>query len=386
MSLKRFAVGDLSENSSFDSAIYLDGKYILLSPETPLTADLISRLRRWGFHHILSEGDLKKAPALQATSQPDTTTSLLDTDIKEKQKTEEAQKLYYTLLNFTKDLYKQFREANKLNLAELTERIKDLIQSIKAGRDFILRFMQLHYPSENYLIQHSVNSTILALAIGDILKLPPHKLIELGISALLHELGMGKLPESIYTAERALTDEEKKMIKAHTVLGYRLLKSFSVSEDIALSALEHHERLDGSGYPQGLKGDKITLFAKILAVACSYDAIISLRPFKASADGHRAILDLLKNRQVHYDEGIIRALIYCLSLFPIGSLVLLANHSVARVVKTDPSSPKTPFVHLVIDENGNRPSEPVLLKTSPDKGLQILRGLRKEEIQSLNLV
>ena len=120
------------------------------------------------------------------------------------------------------------------------------------NRDFLLRFFDMGADGDRYLITHAVNSTILALAVSDYLKTPPHRLIELGNACLLHEIGMFKLPVELRRSSKSLSPEERNAMMAHTLLGYRVLKGFSAPENVALAALEHHERIDGSGYPRKL--------------------------------------------------------------------------------------------------------------------------------------
>jgi putative nucleotidyltransferase with HDIG domain len=306
-------------------------------------------------------------------------------DIKEKQEILDAKKLYYALVNFTLESFKRYKEDNRLNIPLLSERIKELIDVVKSSRDAILRYPEFVYPSENYMYVHSVNSAILALAIGELMKLPPHRMIELGVAALLHDIGMLKLPDSVYLKEEALTDKEFQLVRAHTTLGYKILKGFSVAEEIALAAEEHHERLDGSGYPKGLSGDKISLYSRIVAVVCSYDAMTFRRLFKYQSDPHSGVMELLKDRNTRYDEKVIRSLIVCLSAYPLGSLVLLSDESIGRVTKTNPESPRFPFVQVIADKEGKRIEEPVVLKTVETDGVSIQRCFTPEEVDQLNL-
>jgi len=382
--MKEISVVDLVPDSYFDAPVFLDEAFILLSPDTPLTEEIIHRLKLWGYENVWTHGQLIDGPAAN-NSGSSTMTSVLDMDIKERQRMEEAKRLYYSLVNFTLESFKRFKEDNQLNIPRLSERIKSLIDMVKSSRDSILRYPEFTYPSENYMYVHSVNCAVLALAIGEMMKLPPHRMIELGVAALLHDIGMLKLPDAVYLKEGSLTDKEFQMVRAHTTLGYRILKGFSVSEEIALAADEHHERLDGSGYPKQLDGDKISLYSRIVAVVCSYDAITAKRLFKSQADGHAAVMELLKGRNAKYDERVIRSLIYCISAYPLGSLVLLSDESIGRVAKTDPESPRFPFVQVLIDGQGNRITEPLLIKAVEQEGISIQRCLNPEESERLNV-
>jgi HD-GYP domain-containing protein (c-di-GMP phosphodiesterase class II) len=177
-----------------------------------------------------------------------------------------------------------------------------------------LRVLRSAEPKTSYLISHTVKSTILAVIIGSYLKLASHRLIELGVAALLHEAGMLSLSPEIYTNTGALNPEEHKAILSHPILGYKLLKSFDLPLTVTTPALEHHERENGEGYPRRLKGDQIGLYSKIIAVACSYEAQTSKRPYKMTKDSFSGMIDMLKNERKQYDDTVIRALVFSHSI------------------------------------------------------------------------
>jgi HD-GYP domain-containing protein (c-di-GMP phosphodiesterase class II) len=265
----------------------------------------------------------------------------------------------------------------------MTDWVKKAIQMVHENRDFLLRFFDVAADPERYVITHAVNTTILALAIGEYLKMPPHRLIELGNACLLHEIGMLKLPVELRRSSKALGPDEKKALTAHTLLGYRILKGISVSENIALAALEHHERIDGSGYPRSLTAPKITDYALIIGVVCSYDAMVSSRPFRpGSLDGHATIRDLVQKNRKQYDEKVLKALVYTLSVYPVGTAVELSNKSRGVVMKTDPNKPRCPIVRVVLDPEGKKLVDPPLIQVT-ESGISITGVLTAEEAKEI---
>ena len=381
--MKSHPVGTLEPNSYFDAPVYLHKDYILLTPDTPVSEALVRRLRYWNYSQVYTEGKPVEKPAYKAADAESVNIAGTALDMQAQQ--HESSRLYFNLISFTEEVFKGFQSTNTLNIGLVTQNIKDLIELMKKNRDLILTFLSLGHPVENYLITHSVNTTVLSLAIGDFVKLPPHRLIELGISALLHDIGMLKLPPAVYNNAQPLSEQAKKAISAHPMIGYRMIKAFSVSENVALGVLEHQERVDGSGYPRHLKGDAISLYARIIAVADSYDSYISSRPYKQGQimDGHHGILDLLKTNRQSYDERILKALVYCLSLYPLGTHVMLNNNAIGIVYQTNSKSPRYPIVKLVKDENGNTVREQILVQTSAEKKMEIIRILSPEDIKAL---
>ena len=289
-----------------------------------------------------------------------------------------ADEFYRLFQKYTEELFNQVAEAQELNFDAISENIRVACEVICKDSRFLL-WVQQNYESkqdENYQISHAVKSMIMAIMIGSVLKLSDESLVELGTSALLHEIGMVKLPPRLYLTKWALTPEERKTILTHPILGYKLLKSFNFSQAICRGALEHHERENGTGYPQKLPADKIGLYAKIIAVACSYEAMTAHRPYKKVKDKHSGILDILKNEGKQYDDTIVRALVYSLSLYPIGLYVLLSNGKKGLVVDVNTENPRFPIVKILgmTTKDGKK----VVVQTSPQ--LSITRPLAKEEI------
>jgi HD-GYP domain-containing protein (c-di-GMP phosphodiesterase class II) len=369
----------------FDEPVYLDTSYILLTPDSPVTPELVKRLQKWKYQQVSTDGKAKDVPGyLSSANSTSMTPQTIDEDIQQNAQVAAAQKFHTEFTAFTEGLFAKYTLENLLNLAQVTEWIKKAIQIVHDSRDFLLRFLDVSADGDRYMITHAVNSTILAMAIGDYLKAPPHRLIELGQACLLHEIGMLKLPPELRRTAKSLTPEERKAMSAHTLLGYRILKGFSAPENVALAALEHHERIDGSGYPRALSAPKITDYALIIGVVCSYDAMLSRRPYRpGSFDGHATIRDLAQKNRRQYDEKVLKALVYTLSVYPVGTAVMLSNNSKGVVVKTDPTKPRCPVVRVVFDPDGKKLVDPPQVQVSDTDGLTITGVLAAEEAQKV---
>src|SRR4030042_5139778 len=170
-------VDSLMPNMNFTEPVFLDDRFILLTPETALDEALIERLKKWNYAELFTGGVLAGKPEVVKQEKQETIEYTLDENIKEKSDQELIVRFYFDLLNFTKDLFTNLLAKNELPMGILTEKIKVVIENVKKHKDFILRFNELRYPTDNYLYNHSVNTTLLSLAIGYILKLPPHRLI-----------------------------------------------------------------------------------------------------------------------------------------------------------------------------------------------------------------
>jgi len=225
-----------------------------------------------------------------------------------------------------------------------------------------------------------MRSTVLAIVIGMQLAMPMPKLVELGVSCLLHEIGMIRLPPQLYLTDKKLIPSEKRQLFIHPVVGYNILKYYAFPLSISLGVLEHHEKEDGSGYPRHVEGDKISILAKIIAVACSYEAMTSPRTYKNEDNSHAAIVSLLENTGKQYDESVVRALLFCLSMFPIGTYVFLADGKAGLVTDVNPENPKNPIVELLTEKNAD--GSPKIVVTD-DISHRVARILTAEESASI---
>ena len=383
--MKGIPLSTLVPSTYFDQPVYLEKSYILLTPDSPVTPELVKRLQKWKYMQVFTDGKTKDVPGyLSGSSQSSVAPQTIDEDIRETEQVSAARKFYTDFTAFTSALFAKYTTDGAPNLAEVTDWVKKAIQMVHENRDFLLRFIDNAADGDRYLISHAVNSTILALAIGDYMKAPPHRLIELGNACLLHEIGMFKLPMELRRSAKTLSPEERKAMVTHTLLGYRILKGFSAPENVALAALEHHERIDGSGYPRSLSAPKITDYALIIGVVCSYDAMMSRRPFRpGTLDGHATILDLAQKNRKQYDEKILKALVYTLSVYPVGTAVLLSNNSRGIVMKTDSAKPRYPVVKVVLDPEKKKLVDPPLIQVSETQGLNITAVLTGDEAKEV---
>jgi HD-GYP domain-containing protein (c-di-GMP phosphodiesterase class II) len=385
MGMTAIPLKDLKADTYYNAPVYIDDSYIILTPETPMTLALIHRLAEWEIREVYTSGsliDIDAPPAEPETAEagedegkPTTTKAAGD-----RENLSKVSVFYDQFLKYVETVFSRYVTKNEILIKELSDRVKTLCDVILENKRYILRIVARATPSANYLVNHSVRSTVLAIVLGGQLKLPPHRLIELGVAALVHEIGMVRLPPQLYMAGRQLTDTERKSITAHPILGYNILKDKQFPLSICLAALEHHERMNGTGYPRALGGDKISLYARVIAVACSYDAVTSSRPYREAREGYAGMVDILKNDGKQYDDLVIKALVYSLSLYPIGSYVLLTNAKIGQVIDVNTDNPRYPVVLIL----GSRTPDgkETIIQTS-ESGVRILRPITRDEAEKI---
>ncbi|GHU12057.1 hypothetical protein FACS1894151_11680 [Spirochaetia bacterium] len=274
--MTRYTVRGIQTGCFFSKPAYLDNGFIITAPEIQLSQGIVQILTEWEFREIQSEGEILENYVPSGVSLADESGKPVDKGAaSDGDQLGQAEIWVRDFQKYVENLFTVVSIKNDLVYKNIQEKMRDVCEVIKDQRRFLLRVLrdvELSAAGSNYLSSHTVKSTIIAVVIGIYLKLPNHRLIELGISSLLHEIGMIKLPPQIYLNKRSLTPQERKVLMTHPVLSYNMLKSFDCPLNISLAALEHHERENGEGYPQKLTGDKISLYAKVIAVACSYEA------------------------------------------------------------------------------------------------------------------
>lgn len=242
--------------------------------------------------------------------------------------------------------------SNTVDIDEIKEMVDDIIDEILRSPDLLTNLTDIRRV-DDYTFEHSVNVCILSIIIGVSMNFSLSKLRDLGVGALLHDIGKLKVPESILKKPSQLTAEEFEEIKKHTVYGYELLKdNEKISIVSAYIAYGHHERLDGSGYPLQLKSESIHQCARIVAVADVFDALTSDRVYRKRIKAHEVFEYITSIGLHHFDQMIVDRFVKNIALYPVGTGVVLSTGEKALVVRNNRNMPTRPVVRVVYDSNG----------------------------------
>lgn len=190
--------------------------------------------------------------------------------------------------------------------------------------------------SDEYTFKHSVDVATIAMIIAKKHGFSDKDVYDIGIAGLLHDVGKSKIPNDLLNKAGRLTDEEFALMKQHSLLGYRILQDKKeLSKPILLGVLQHHEKINGKGYPLGVTAEQINPYAKIISVADIYDALVTERPYK-KAFTQRDAVELLMSMTDELDIDAMRSFLGSVILYPVGSNVQLSNGETARVVENNP--------------------------------------------------
>lgn len=391
---------NLKSDLSFNGDLQLDKNFILLPAKAVVSDDLIKVLTDWNFTEFQCSEEVPDFSSSQEKKQDtkassESKVSTLKDSVKqalakaktsewistERSKMNSVQTVYNEYMNYINSVYTHYATHKKIDFQELSDTVKDLCVFIKDNKRYVLRITpSAEARSKNFLVIHSMRSTVLAITVGLELHMALSKLIELGISCILHEIGMLRLPPQLYMTDRPLTAAERAQIMTHPHTGFNILKDLEFPLSILLGVLEHHEKENGLGYPRHLPGNKITTYAKIISVACSFEAITAPREYKSERTTFDAMVEMLKNPNGQYDSTVIKALLYSLSLYPIGAYVCLQNGKIGIVTDVSPNNPKNPIVQLANERNEDGTVKAI---QTDDNQNRIVRVLSKEEQQQV---
>ena len=229
---------------------------------------------------------------------------------------------------------------------------KEMVGSIDRNADALLCLTKIR-DKDDYLLEHSLNVAILLANFGKSIGMSTEEVEELAHAGFLHDVGKIKIPDEILHKPGRLTDDEMDIMRKHVVFGVETLKETGIADDLITTVSEHHERLDGMGYPFGKKGDEISRSGRMIAIADVYDALTADRVYKKGMPGQKALQILLKDCPAKYDHGLLQHFIKCMGIYPVGTLVLLNNERIAMVLEQNEKAPIKPIVKVFYSTRGN---------------------------------
>lgn len=209
---------------------------------------------------------------------------------------------------------------------------KNLLKAIEDNAAIAVDITALK-TSDEYTFKHSVDVATMSMIIAKKMKMNKQDVYNIGIAGLLHDMGKSKIPLEILNKPARLTDEEFEVMKQHSVYGYRILQEKEDFEtSIAIAVLQHHEKMNGRGYPMGVSSEKITSYARILSVVDVYDALVTERPYKKGMSQRDAI-EIIMSMTEELDITVMRNFLESVILYPVDSVVQLSNGEKACVVE-----------------------------------------------------
>ena len=253
-------------------------------------------------------------------------------------------------------VFESIKGGQQADINTVRQSVQPLIKDVFRNKDAVAALVRLKETS-NYRYNHGVSMAVWAAILGRHIGLLRDELEKLVVGCAMCDLGMTKLPDGLMDQPGDLTEEQRKIIKEHPLIGSKMVHQ-SDSDDIEIVAIieNHHERHDGSGYPRGVEGATIPLLARIAGLVDTYDAMITPRAYAPARSSYEAVQELIDTKGRLFQEALIEQFVQAIGLFPTGSLVELNTDEVAIVVKQNNIRRLKPEVVVVLKSDKSRQS------------------------------
>ncbi|XER08076.1 hypothetical protein SRRS_36900 [Sporomusa rhizae] len=251
-------------------------------------------------------------------------------------------------VNAAREVVDQFCVGKGINLSRVKNFVNDLVNQLGQKPENMLHLLDIRR-KEEYMFSHSVNTCILSVMTGIALDYTTEQLGELGLAALLHDIGKTKFsPQLAAQYPNYLTRQDKEEYRRHTFYALEILReNHNLSEDIINACFQHHERWNGSGYPMGIKGDAICEFAQIISIADVYDRLIAGMPHRRPTPVYYAVAILNKASGEYFNPEIVEKFAQNVAIYPIGKTVRLNNQQSGLILGVGIKNKTTPVVRIL---------------------------------------
>lgn len=361
-------VEDLQVGMEFDASVYVEDDVLLVPAGVAIREKDLKRLSQWGVEEVLTEG--KPIDPTPSDIKADFEFFGLSAD-------SDSVHFYKNAVSFLSDIFDRISKSESFNTTSIDTLADLIIKYVREQRNETISLIICSSAGNGYA-KSSVNCAILSAVIGVFTGMDEKSLQNLVIGAILHDCGMLRIPLEIKNKNGKLTDSELKTLRLHPLYSYQIMaKELYYPEEISQIALQHHERWNGTGYPQGVKEGEIVKEARIVTVADAFEAMVCERPYRNSMTGYFAMKNILSDNSRRFDPAVVKSFISSMGIYPIGSIVLLSNSSIGRVISVHSNTPLRPELMLLIDADGTeyKDGSGLIVDLLQEKNLFILKAL-----------
>jgi HD-GYP domain-containing protein (c-di-GMP phosphodiesterase class II) len=407
--MKKIPITNLRPGLTFSEPVYIEGNNLLVPAGVAIRKKDIERLQSWGIDMVQTEGEAlelvaeqKKqggtaqapgqAPAAGRKGEPVSAAPEIPAakrgasntlSLTEVQENTGAYRSYLDLIERLDAVFANISSGVSVEARSIDDITARMLQAVRDQRDSFIGYILGGEVAGHEMAKSSVNAAILSALIAQEMKLPNHKVMVIITGALLHDVGMFRLPREILDKKGGLSEAEFQRMQAHPLYTHKIVsKELLYPEDVGLIVLQHHERWDGEGYPRRISGSTIDMGARIVSVADAFEAMVSQKSYRNSMMGYQAMKNLLSDNSRRFDPDVLKAFIQTMGIYPIGSIILLNNGALARVIEVHGSAPLRPKIRVLVDEFGRvfKQDEGDILDLLTEKSLFIAKAVDPKDL------
>lgn len=289
-----------------------------------------------------------------------------------------SEKTRISTIKTIKETFSQFKNDRKLDMERIKATVNSIIDEIAANRDIMVNLVDIR-TQDDYTFAHSVNVCILSVMTGISLHYNSLQLRDLAVGAILHDIGKTQIPVAILNKPKQLTAAEYELVQEHTSFGFEILRSFrDISLLSAHVALQHHERMNGQGYPRQLKNNDIHEYSRVVAAVDVYDALTADRPYRQGFHPAEAVRIISEQSGSEFDPRVVVALLENVAVYPVGSLVELSTGEIGMVVDVNRGVQTRPIVKILLDLHSHPASRHQEIDLDKFPGITIVKAFSDE--------
>jgi len=363
------SVRNLKEGDVLAKAIVGKNGMVILNKGTKLTQSYIKRLNEYGVSsvHIEKKIEKKVEKISLSIAKPMTKDKVIN-----QSPVRNRDFIYNAIMDRANQFTMTSVKLSSEKQARLINMLRQTLVDILAQPRTVELLLTLH-DYDHYLFTHSLNVAIWSALMGMELEYNSSQMLELLLGALLFDIGMTQIPVEIVKSNGTLTKMQWETLKRHTTIGYTLMTSIEGMPHMsAMCALQHHERFDGSGYPLNLKGNSITEYAQIVAIADCYDALTSSRMHRMAYTVQEAIEFMFAAGNYFYNADLVKVFLKPITAYPLSSILTLSNGQMAVVSSYSSAIAHRPVVKIIREANGTPVHTPYELDLAKECNITIV--------------
>jgi HD-GYP domain-containing protein (c-di-GMP phosphodiesterase class II) len=352
--LKKVRVENLEPNTRLTDDILSAKQTVLLRSGTILKHDFVTKLSSWGIGHVYTHSEQFTAEK----EMDEAAEAVLDFFAANKEmfvqraelKVILADKELEALVSTTEGLYENILAEGETSIQPAMEIVQNMLRELPPLRERLFQITAV-IPEAKYIMQHAVTSTVLFSLVLRADGYDQARIVKLAVGALFRDLGMAMLPASILTKRGALSEKEFAEVKKHPGTSATLLKKANaVENETIMLVLQHHERWDGRGYPNGFQADEIVPEAQVLSICDAFDAMASDRSYRRALSPYEAVTKIISLSGKQFSQLAANRFINRFGLYPVGTFVKLSDNTYAIVTRINEGRPTHPVVKVILND------------------------------------